>query len=148
MYTFIKRTAPPPYMTIFDMPTRDICMVSRESTNTPLQALSLLNDPQFVEAAKALAVRMKKEGGEQINEQLEIGFQMAVSRKPNKKELQILNDLYKQEFSKFEKSKENALAYLAVGDYKVPNEYQPSEMATLTLVANTLLNMDEMYTKR
>ena len=73
---------------------------------------------------------------------------MAVSRKPNKKELQILNDLYKQEFSKFEKSKENALAYLAVGDYKVPNEYQPSEMATLTLVANTLLNMDEMYTKR
>ncbi len=148
MYTFIKRTAPPPYMTIFDMPTRDICMVSRESTNTPLQALSLLNDPQFVQAAKAMAVRMKKEGGEQINEQLEIGFQMAVSRKPNKKELQILNDLYKQEFSKFEASKENALAYLAVGDYKVPNEYQPSEMATLTLVANTLLNMDEMYTKR
>jgi hypothetical protein len=148
MYTFIKRTAPPPYMTIFDMPTRDICMVSRESTNTPLQALSLLNDPQFVEAAKALAVRMKKEGGEQINAQLEIGFQMAVSRKPNKKELQILNDLYKQEFSNFQKSKENALAYLAVGDYKVPNEYQLSEMATLTLVANTLLNMDEMYTKR
>jgi hypothetical protein len=148
MYTFVKRTAPPPYMTIFDMPTRDICIVSRESTNTPLQALSLLNDPQFVEAAKALAVRMKKEGGAQIKEQLKIGFQMAVSRKPNEKELQILNDLYIQEFSKFEKSKENALAYLAVGDYKVPNEYQPSEMATLTLVANTLLNMDEMYTKR
>jgi hypothetical protein len=148
MYTFIKRTAPPPYMTIFDMPTRDICIVSREQTNTPLQALSLLNDPQFVEAAKALAVRMKMEGGQTVKEQIEMGFQLAVSRKPNEKELKILSDLYRQEFDVFEKDKNSAIAYLEVGDYKLPNTLEPSEMAALTIVANTLFNMDEMYTKR
>ncbi len=148
MYTFVKRTAPPPYMTIFDMPTRDICIVSREQTNTPLQALSLLNDPQFVEAAKALAVRMKKEGGETVKEQIEMGFQLAVSRKPNEKELKILSDLYLQEFEVFKKDENSAIAYLSVGDYKLPDKLEPSEMAALTIVANTLFNMDEMYTKR
>ena len=148
MYTFVKRTAPPPYMTIFDMPTRDICIVSREQTNTPLQALSLLNDPQFVEAAKALAVRMKKEGGNSVEEQIEMGFQLAVSRKPNENELKILSDLYKQEFDVFKKDENSALAYLSVGDYKLPDKLEPSEMAALTIVANTLFNMDEMYTKR
>jgi hypothetical protein len=148
MYTFVKRTAPPPYMTIFDMPTRDICIVSREQTNTPLQALSLLNDPQFVEAAKALAVRMKIEGGNTVNEQIEMGFQLAVSRKPSENELMILSDLYKQEFDVFEKDESSALAYLSVGDYKLPDELEAAEMAALTIIANTLFNMDEMYTKR
>ena len=148
MYTFIKRTAPPPYMTIFDMPTRDICIVSREQTNTPLQALSLLNDPQFVEAARALAVRMKTEGGKTLNEKIQLGFQLAISRKPNKKEIQILSDLYTQEFEVFTKNMNNASEYLAVGDYKIPNKFNPSEIAALTMVANTLFNMDEIYTKR
>jgi hypothetical protein len=148
MYTFIKRTAPPPYMTIFDMPTRDICIVSREQTNTPLQALSLLNDPQFVEAAKALAFRMKNEGGKSIEKQLQKGFELAISRNPNPKELEILKNLYFKELKAFEKDEEKALDYLSVGDYKIPKEFKPSEMATLTMVANTLFNMDEMYTKR
>jgi len=148
MYTFIKRTAPPPYMTIFDMPTRDICIVSREQTNTPLQALSLLNDPQFVEAAKALALRMKTEGGKKLKEQIEIGFKLAISRSPNKKEVQILSDLYTQEFDEFVKDKNRAIAYLAVGDYKIPKKYDPSEMAALTMVASTLFNMDDIYMKR
>jgi len=148
MYTFVKRTAPPPYMTIFDMPTRDICIVSREQTNTPLQALSLLNDPQFVEAARALAFRMKKEGGDSIGTQLQKGFELAISRNPNKKELEILTSLYVQELEAFEKDEEKARDYLSVGDYKIPEKFKASEMATLTMVANTLFNMDEMYTKR
>lgn len=148
MYTFVKRTSPPPYMTIFDMPARDICIVSREQTNTPLQALSLLNDPQFVEAAKSLAYRMKTEGGPTLNEQIELGFQLAVSRKPNIKELQILSDLYQQEFEVFKKDENSAIAYLSVGDYKILKKFDPSEMAAMTIVANTLFNMDEMYTKR
>lgn len=148
MYTFVKRTAPPPYMTIFDMPTRDICIVSREQTNTPLQALSLLNDPQFVEAAKALALRMKTEGGEQTEKQIERGFELAISRKPNEKEIKILSDLFHQELDNFKNDRKKAVAYLAVGDYKIPKKYDPSEMAALTIVANTLFNMDEIYTKR
>jgi len=148
MYIFIKRTSPPPYMTIFDMPTRDICIVSRERTNTPLQALSLLNDPQFIEASKALAFRMKTEGGDTLKEQIEIGFQLAISRKPTDNELQILTNLYKQEFERFDKSNKDANAFLSVGDYEIPKKYSSSDMAAMTLVANTLFNMDEMLMKR
>ena len=148
MYTFIKRTSPPPYMEIFDMPGRESCIVSRERTNTPLQALSLLNDPQFVETSKALAYRMKNEGGSSLNEQLELGFLLALSRKPNNNELEIMSDLYSNELSKFSKNRDRAVAYLSVGDYKIPKEYPVDEMAAMTIVANTLFNMDEMYNKR
>ena len=148
MYTFIKRTAPPPYMTIFDMPTRDICIVSREQTNTPLQALSLLNDPQFVEASKALAVRMKTEGGNSLQGQIETGFLLAISRKPSSKELEILTELYNHELNTFKEDKKSAIAYLSVGDYQVPKALDPNDIAALTIVANTLFNLDEMYMKR
>jgi len=148
LYTFYKRTSPPPYMEIFDMPGREYCIVSRERTNTPLQALSLLNDPQFVEASKALAYRIKKEGGKLLTDQLEIGFQLALSRKPSMKEIEILSNLYSQELSKFSESKDKAKAYLSVGDFKIPKDFPVDEMAAMTVVANTLFNMDEMYTKR
>ena len=148
MYTFIKRTAPPPYMTIFDMPTRDICIVKREQTNTPLQALSLLNDPQFVESSRALAVRMKQEGGDSIQAQITKGFVLALTRNPDKKEVEILIDLFLKEKEAFTAKKEDALAYLAVGDYQIPPELDVTEMAALTMVASTLLNMDEIYMKR
>ncbi len=148
MYTFIKRTAPPPYMTIFDMPTRDICIVSREQTNTPLQALSLLNDPQFVEASRALAVRMKMEGGNSLKNQIETGFLLAISRKPNLNEIQILTELYKQELNTFKENKKSAKDYLSVGDYIVPKELDLNDIAALSIIANTLFNLDEMYMKR
>ncbi|MCF7569231.1 DUF1553 domain-containing protein [Sabulilitoribacter arenilitoris] len=148
MYTFNKRTSPPPYMEIFDMPGRENCIVFREKTNTPLQALSLLNDPQFVETAKALAYRMKKEGGVSLKSQLEIGFLLTLSRKPSNKELEIMSNLYSVELSKFTENNDKALEYLSVGDYKIPKEYPVSEIAAMTMVANTLFNMDEMYTKR
>lgn len=148
LYTFHKRTSPPPFMTTFDMPGRDFCAVSRERTNTPLQALSLLNDPQFVEASKALAVRMKMQGGDSIKNQIETGFQMAISRKPNATELGILIDLYSEEFEVFKNNKAGAKEYLEVGDYRVPEDMNTSELAAMTMVANTIYNLDEMYTKR
>ena len=148
MYTFIKRTSPPPYLTIFDMPSRDICMVTRERTNTPLQALILLNDPQFIEASRAMAYRMKTEGKDTLDAQISLGFQLALSRKPSKKELQLLSALYEQEYEKFNEDRNGAVAYLTVGDYRIPNQYNPPEMAAMTVVANTLFNMDEMYMKR
>ena len=148
LYTFNKRTSPPPFMTTFDMPGRDFCTVSRERTNTPLQALSLLNDPQFVEASKALAVRMKTEGGDSIKSQIETGFQMAISRKPNATELNILTNLYSEELDIFKKNKADAKEYLKVGDYQVPENLNTSELAAMTMIANTIYNLDEMYTKR
>ena len=148
LYTFHKRTSPPPFMITFDMPGRDFCSVSRERTNTPLQALSLLNDPQFVEASKALAVRMKMQGGDSIKNQIETGFQMAISRKPNATELGILIDLYSEEFEVFKNDKAGAKEYLEIGDYHVPEDMNTSELAAMTMVANTIYNLDEMYTKR
>lgn len=148
MYTFIKRTSPPPYLAIFDMPTRDICMVTRERTNTPLQALILLNDPQFVEASRAMAYRMKTEGKDTLDAQISIGFQLALSREPSISELKILTSLYNQEFEKFSQDINGAVEFLAVGDYRIPDQYNPSEMAAMTVIANTLFNMDEMYMKR
>jgi len=148
MYTFIKRTSPPPYLTIFDMPTRDICMISRERTNTPLQALILLNDPQFVEASRAMAYRMKTKGEDSLDEQISLGFQLALSRKPSIEEVQLLSALYNKEYKKFKKDINGANAFLSVGDYRLPNKFTPSEMAAMTIVANTIFNMDEMYMKR
>jgi hypothetical protein len=148
MYTFYKRTSPPPYMEIFDMPGRENCVVSRERTNTPLQALSLLNDPQFVETSKALAYRMKNEGGSLLSDQIEIGFLLALSRKPSPKEIKILSNLYTDELTNFTENKEKAIDFLSVGDYKVPPRFPVNELAAMTIVANTLFNMDEMYTKR
>ena len=148
MYTFYKRTSPPPYMEIFDMPGRVNCIVSRERTNTPLQALSLLNDPQFVEASKSLAYRMKNEGSESIQDQITTGFLLVLSRKPSAKELEIMENLYMEELVNFKLNYNEATAYIEVGDYKIPKKFPVSEMAAMTLIASTLFNMDEMYTKR
>ena len=82
LYTFIRRTSPPPFMTTFDVSSRDKCVLQREQTNTPLQALALLNDPQFVEAARVLAVRMQKEGGKELADQISYAFRNATGRKP------------------------------------------------------------------
>ena len=148
MYTFNKRTSPPPFMEIFDMPGRENCIVSRERTNTPLQALSLLNDPQFIETSKALAYRMKNEGGKYLKDQIEIGFLLALSRNPSPEEIQIMSDLYTEELENFKTDLKNAQSFLSVGDYEIPKKFPVSEMAAMTLVANTLFNMDEMYTRR
>lgn len=148
MYTFYKRTSPPPYMEIFDMAKRENCVVSRERTNTPLQALSLLNDPQFVEASKSLAYRMQHENEKSIENQITKGFLLVLSRYPTTKETKIMMNLYNKELANFQQNRNRALAYLSVGDYYIPNEFQASELAAMTVVANTLFNMDEMYMKR
>ena len=82
IYTFIKRTSPPPSMIALDATSREVCTVKREKTNTPLQALVLMNDPQFFEASRALAERVQKEGGESISDQIAYGFKLAISRNP------------------------------------------------------------------
>ncbi len=148
LYTFIRRTSPHPAMTAFDAPSREVCTIKRENTNTPLQALVLMNDTQFVEASKLLAERMQKEGGRSLDEQLTYGFRLAVSRSPKKEEREILKELFQQQAERFRQKPKEASELLAVGQKKIDDALDKAKTAALTMVANTMLNHDEAYMKR
>ncbi len=148
MYTFIRRTSPHPAMSAFDAPDRSVCTVKREKTNTPLQALVLLNDPQFVEAARVLAERMQKEGGEAINDQLQYAFRLLCSRKPTTKEIQLMNQQYQLAIAKYQNQPDAANALLAIGEYPFDKSLDKTRTAALAIVANSMMNFDEAYMKR
>jgi len=148
LYTFLRRTSPPPFMTTFDVSSRDKCVVQREQTNTPLQALVLLNDPQFVEAARVLAVRMQQEGGERINDQITYAFRNATGRKPQAKEIALLRELFEKEKARFQQHPKAAKEVLAIGNYPLDKTVNRITTAALATVANTILNHDEAYMRR
>jgi len=148
LYTFVKRTSPHPAMVAFDAPNRDVCTVKRENTNTPLQALVLLNDPQFVEAARVMGQRLLAEGGETTNEKINYGFRLATGRKPTTKETDILQGLFTEAKERFASSPTQADSLLAIGEYPIDPQLNETESAAWALVASTLLNHDEFYTKR
>lgn len=148
LYTFIRRTSPHPAMTAFDAPNREVCTVQRENTNTPLQALVLMNDTQFVEASKILAARMQKEGGNSLDEQIAYGFRLAVSRYPKEEEKAILKEIYTAQKNRFKKAPKEASQLLSVGKKEIDNTLDKIKTAALTMVANTMLNHDEAYMKR
>ncbi len=148
MYTFIRRTNPPPSMSTFDAPTREVCTVKREITNTPLQALVLLNDPQFVEASRILAERIQKERPSSIEESIKHGFRLCTSRKPRDKEIELLKSLYDEQLKKFKQSPK--LAYNIFKNGKKPRDKTLNlyKTAALSMVANVMLNHDEVYMRR
>ena len=148
LYTFVRRNSPHPMMRAFDVPTRDICIVKRKNSNTPLQALVLMNDPQFVEAAKVLAERMQKEGGKNVRDQITFAFRSSTGRKPNEMELHLLINLYEVQIKKYEKLPNEAAKLLDVGEYQIDENLNKAKTAALTLVTNTILNHDDTYTKR
>lgn len=148
MYTFIRRTSPPPIMTIFDAPTRDVCTVKREVTNTPLQALVLLNDPQFLEAARILAERIQHEGGETIEKQINYAFRLVCGRAPKKTEAALLMQQYHTESIKFHRDKVATRNILKIGEKRSDENLSAAETAALAMVCNTILNFDEAYMKR
>ena len=146
MYTFIKRTVPPPSMLTFDASNRDQCEVKRVRTNTPLQALVLLNDPQVLEAARVLAEKLSVEKLSD-EQRIEKAFRRIICRKANEKEKQILFDYYKKEKEQFLNLPQKAESFLKVGEYKheqVPNK---AEAAALMQVVHTIYNMEEAITK-
>jgi len=147
MYVYWKRSAPHPGMTIMDAPTREKCTVQRARTNTPLQALYTLNDIQFVEASRALAERMRKEGGEKLVGQIDRAFQLCVSRSPDQRELKILKRAYQDQLASFEQDPERAEAYLAHGESPRDETIPVAEHAALAVVANLILNLDETLTR-
>jgi hypothetical protein len=127
MYTFWKRTVPPPSMVAFDAPNREVCTVSRSVTNTPLQALVLLNDPQFVEASCALAQRVLHAQLADNTERIRYAFELVLARQPTAVELKLLQRTYDRELAAFLREPESALAYLKVGEFDRDKRIVPAE---------------------
>ncbi len=147
MYTFWKRTAPPPSMATFDAPNRETCMVRRARTNTPLQALVLMNDVQYIEAARHLAARTLREGGATLDERLAFAVRTVLARRPTPTEAASLLNLYEDQLAAFEADTQAAKDLLATGDSPRVDALDPNEHAAWTMVAHLLLNLSETVTK-
>ena len=143
MYTIWKRTAASPSMMLFDAPSREVCTVRRSRTNTPLQALVLLNEVTFVEAARKLAERMMA-GGESVEERLAYGFRMATARHPTALEMEVLKGGFEDDLARFESSPEDTDRLLGFGKSKADPKFDRSELAAYALAANVILNLDEV----
>jgi len=147
MYTYWKRSAPLPSMLIFDVPTREMCSVQRPRTNTPLQALVTLNDPQFVEAARALAQRLIKEGGDTAESRIALAFKLSTSRQPTQDEIDILKTTLTKQNAIFAADAKKAEEYLKVGESKRDESIPAIEHASWTVIAQMILNLDETVTR-
>jgi len=147
LYTFWKRTAPPPTLVTLDAPSRETCTVRRSRTNTPLAALALMNDEQFVEASRNFAQRMMTEGGKTDADRASYAFGLATARRPKAEELEVLLDVYKASLARFETDKEAATKLISVGESKPDATLDTSQLAAWTMVANLILNLDETITK-
>jgi hypothetical protein len=146
LYSRIRRTVAPPSMLLFDMPSREMCSVKRTLTNTPLQALALLNEVTYVEAAKKFAERMMTKGGTP-GERIAWGFRCATSRVAEKEELEILVKGYERRVERYRRDGKAAEDLLGQGESKVGAYLSKPEMAALTTVANVILNLDEVINR-
>jgi hypothetical protein len=145
MYTFIKRTVPPPTMSIFDASNRDQCEVKRLNTNTPLQALVMLNDPAVLEASRVLAAKLLLENSA-VQAKLVKAFRLIVCRNPNEKEIKVLNAYYADQLKVFQQ-KSQAEKVLAVGEYPIPEKINRRSLAAMMQVMTTIYNLEETITK-
>ncbi len=148
LYTIWKRTSPPPSMLIFDVPDRSVCRVQRAKTSTPLQALVLLNDPQFLEAARVLAEKTILEYPEAPESQLSSAFADIVSRKPEQGELDVLKAFYREELTRFQRHEEDARDYLNIGEYQKSGSLDQRQVAALATVISGIFNTSDSYTLR
>ena len=147
MYSFWKRTVPPPTLVTFDAPDREKCTVRRPRTNTPLQALILMNDPTYVEASRVLAERALTEGGSSDSDRLAFAYRRATAREPSPKEKDVLLTLLQQQAEDYRRQPDAAREFLAVGDSPHNPNLDEQELAAWTMVASTILNLDETITK-
>ncbi|SIO26182.1 Concanavalin A-like lectin/glucanases superfamily protein [Singulisphaera sp. GP187] len=148
LYTFWKRTVPHPAMIAFDAAERNVCVVRRQSTSTPLQALTLLNDEQIVEAARHLGQRMLKEGGTSDGERVAWLFRLITGRRPVAREVAVLEQLLGEQRALFGSEPKAAQALLAVGETKSDPAIDPVELAAATVLAEAILNHDEAVLRR
>lgn len=144
LYTFWKRTVPPPAMVTFDAASRDLCEVDRQKTNTPLQALVMMNDPQILEASRVLAYRILSVRESQ-SERLDFAFEKILGRSPSDEEKRVLESFLKEEETRFKESPDKVKAYLDIGNY--PQEIESAEVAAYMSIINTIFNLDEAISK-
>ena len=148
MYTFWKRTVPPASMSTFDAPDREKCTARRALTNTPLQALVLMNDPTYVEASRALAQRALTEGGRDDDSRVAYIFRLATARHPSGKETGVLKDMLKRRRTEFARDRQAAIKLLTVGESPRDKKLDAAELAAWTTVSSVILNLDETITKQ
>jgi hypothetical protein len=148
LYTFIKRTVPPPAMITFDATDRSNCTVRRQATSTPLQSLALLNDTQLIEAARLVGARMLREGGATPAEQMRFAFRLVTSRTPRDREVETLVAALAEQEQIFQGDEAAAAKLLAVGEAKADASLPASRLAAATMVASLLLNCDEAVVRR
>ena len=146
LYSRIRRTVAHPSMLLFDAPSREVCMVKRAHTNTPLQALALMNEVTYVEASRKFAERMM-ENGTTTEERIAWAFRAATARQPKRGELALLTDGYERRLSRFRDQPKEAEQLLGQGESPLNGSFGQAEVAALTTVANVILNLDELINK-
>lgn len=147
IYTFLKRTAPPPFMSNFDAPNREQTCAVRGRSNTPLQALQLMNDVQHVEAARVLATKVLTSGGTTVRERLQFAATTVLARPASEPELQILQRQLQQHLTRYQADTTAAGQLVAMGETPVEPRLDAAELAAYTLLCATLLNLDETLTR-
>ena len=147
LYTFWKRSAPPPSMDIFDAPSREECVVRRERTNTPLQALATMDDPQFVEAARVLAQNALLTSHGNIDHVMSYMANRLLTRPFNEKERAIVMQSYRDYLAYYESDKSDAAKLVSIGESKADPDLPAPKLAAMTMVANELMNLDEVLVK-
>jgi hypothetical protein len=148
LYTFWKRTVPPPAMIALDAADRSYCVARRQSTSTPLQALALLNDTQVVEAARHVGARMLREGGDAPEARVRYAFRLVTGRAATEAEADVLLRLLEEQRGEFVRDPEAAPRLLKVGETPVPGEHPAADLAAATVLAKALLNHDEAVMSR
>ncbi|UUO05618.1 DUF1553 domain-containing protein [Blastopirellula sp. J2-11] len=141
LYTFWKRSSPPPNLSAFDAPNREFCTLTRSQTNTPQQALVLMNDPTFVEAARVLAAKVMQ-ASEDVDQQIVGAFVDVISRRPTKDELPLLQQLYQTQLAHYQAHASAATELLSVGESPVA-DLPVIPRAAMTMVVSTIMNLDE-----
>jgi hypothetical protein len=134
-------------MTLFDMPSRETCRVRRARTNTPLQALALMNDVTYLESARALAMRMMREGGEAAPKRIAFAYNVVLNRPPTAEEKQIVTSSFLKRLSYYKARPGAASKLLKQGDLPNDPKLNQAELAAYTVIASTILNLDETITK-
>ena len=143
LYTFWRRTSPPPSLTSFDAPSREVCTARRETTTTPLQALVLLNDPQFIEAARVLAERLVRERGPDLDARIVAAFRVLTGRRPEVREREILRRLYQEQLAYFTSHPGADEKYLATGEHTRDRALPAAEVAATAVLVSALMNHEE-----
>ena len=148
LYTFWRRTTTPPNMTLFDTSTREVCSTRRMPTNTPLQALVMLNDPQFVEAARKLSERIIQHGGTTDQTRATWAYREVIGKPPTQEQVTLLTELITEQRDFFTSKSSDAEALLKIGDSPANLKLDKTEIATFTTLAQAILNLDANITLR